>query len=97
MDYSKLPQPPVIRRQEYLNSSYRLHARTIFPTTPGEGHTPALQRSVAQGGGLTQINLSFGLREVGFQKKRSLRYFIALELLTGQKPVATLATRPNLL
>lgn len=94
---SIIPQPPIARRQEYRQSTHRLHCRTLFPHSPGECHTKARQRVAAQGGGLTHINLSFGFREVAFQKKRSLRYFLALELLTGQKAVATLAPRPNLL
>lgn len=37
------------------------------------------------------LNLSF--RDIDFQKKRSLPFFLAMELLSGQKCVATLSSR----
>jgi hypothetical protein len=37
--------------------------------------------------------LNFSLKEIGFNKKKALVFFLAVELLTNQKCVATLSSK----
>jgi ribosomal protein L5 len=37
--------------------------------------------------------LNFSLKEVGFNKKKALVFFLAIELLTNQKCIATLSSK----
>jgi hypothetical protein len=37
--------------------------------------------------------LNFSLKDVGFNKKKALLFFFAVELLTNQKCIATLSTK----
>lgn len=46
-----------------------------------------------QKGKIASINLSFNFRHVGFSKKKALPFFLAIELMTGQKSVASLSSR----
>jgi hypothetical protein len=39
------------------------------------------------------VVLNFSLKEVGFNKKKALIFFLAIELLTNQKCVATLSSK----
>jgi hypothetical protein len=52
-----------------------------------------LQPSAALVGHPSKAVLSFGLRGVDFNKKKALPFFLAIELLAGQKCVATVSSR----
>lgn len=77
-----------LAREAEEKRSRRLQRRTTLPRSVGEvqhhGVTP------------TRVTLSFGLRAIGFSKKASLPFFLALELRTGQKAIATLARKQRL-
>lgn len=70
------------RRKEHLQRTTPLHQRTRFPYA-----TPQRRPRLTEG------VLSFRFRSIAFQKKRSLPFFLALELLTHQKCIATLSSR----
>ena len=73
---------PLDRIFEHSRATLSLHQATLFPYT-----TPFSQSKAAS------ATLSFRFRSVLFDKKRSLPFFLALELLTGQKAIAVLAHR----
>jgi hypothetical protein len=76
---------PLNSISEHSRSALSLHQTTLFPYTNPQAKPKA-----------SSATLSFRFRSILFDKKRSLAFFLALELLTGQKPVAVLAHR-NLL
>ncbi len=76
---------PLNRVSEHSRVSLSLHQTTLFPYTTPQARPTA-----------SSATLSFRFRSILFDKKRSLPFFLALELLTGQKPIAILAHR-NLL
>jgi hypothetical protein len=79
---SKVQNPPLIRVKENFENTTSLHQVTKFPYT-------GPQRKAHFNG----ATLSFRFRSINFDKKRALPFFLALELLTQQKAVATLARR----
>lgn len=74
--------PPLVRAKENLNYNTALHQITKFPYT-----VPQRKPQI------TSATLSFRFRSIAFDKKRALPFFLALELLTQQKSIATLARR----
>ena len=67
---------------EHKKYNLSLHQRTIFPfvNSRTRGH-------------LSHVVLSFRFRTIQFNKKRSLAFFMARELLTNRKCVASLSGR----
>lgn len=59
-----------------------LHQRTVFPLNNTHNR-----------GGLSHVVLSFRFRSIEFSKKRALPFFLAVELLTHRKCVASLSRR----
>lgn len=70
---------PVSDNKKYAQT---LHARTSFPRV-----------NCATSGDLSQVVLSFRFRSIEFSKKRALPFFLAIELLTHRKCVASLSSR----
>lgn len=68
--------------QEHSRYNLSLYQTTIFPYE----HTHRLSS-------VTKAVLSFRFRPIEFSKKRSLLFFLALELLTSQKAIASLSSR----
>ena len=68
----------------FENNKYNqsLHQRTIFPY---------INRSNQMK--LSNLILSFRFRSIEFNKKRALPFFLAIELLTNRKCVASLSNR----
>jgi hypothetical protein len=66
------------------NSKYNeeLHYMSAFPIM-----------NKYQKGKIASINLSFNFRHVSFSKKKALPFFLAIELMTNQKSVASLSSR----
>lgn len=52
-----------------------------------------LHQNTHQFSSMLRIVVSFRFRSIEFNKKRSLLFFLSLELLTGRKPVASLSSR----
>lgn len=67
---------------EHSRYNLSLYQTTIFPYE----HTHRLSS-------VTKAVLSFRFRPIEFSKKRSLLFFLALELLTSQKAIASLSSR----
>ena len=67
---------------EYKKYSESLHQRTVFP-----------YMNKHMFGGLSQVSLSFRFRSIEFSKKRALPFFLAIELLTHRKGIASLSKR----
>ena len=76
--YSSLICP----RAENKKYNQTLHQRIIFPTLNPKNN-----------GSLNCLVLSFRFRSIAFNKKRALPFFLAIELLTQQKCVASLSSR----
>jgi ribosomal protein L5 len=79
---SVLPVVALAPRKESQQTSTALQQVTLFP------YASAFQRPQ-----IVAATLTFRLQSVGFRKSQALPFFLALELLTGQKPIATLAKR----
>ena len=73
---------PLVSVSEHLSSTAPLHQTTLFP------YANSFRRP-----SLAKATVAFSFRSVDFQKKRALPFFIAIELLTQQKCVASLARR----
>ena len=71
---------------EDLNYNQKLYAITLFPYST-ELSLGCFQRLV----------LNFSFREINFNKKQALPFFLALELLTKQKCIVTLSSKNILL
>lgn len=67
---------------DYKKYSQTLHQRTVF-------HYTAFQSR----GSVSAVVLSFRFRTIEFSKKRALPFFLAIELLTHRKCVASLSGR----
>lgn len=74
--------PPLLRLSENEKHNSSLHQITKFPYANS-------QRKAT----IKVATLSFRFRSIAFDKKRALPFFLAVELLTQQKAVATLARR----
>jgi len=70
---------PVTEHKKY---NQRLHQLTIFPKS-----------NILTFSEMTNIVISFRFRSISFSKKRSLAFFLAIELLTHRKCVASLSSR----
>ena len=70
------------RFKEYYTYSQAAQLVTIFP-----------YMNVMNKGRIASAILNFSFRDVGFSKKRVLPFFLAVELLTNQKCVATLSPK----
>lgn len=73
----KLPLIPVYEHDKY---NHTLHKRTLFPI-----------RNTSRQSALSRVVVSFRFRSIEFSKKRALPFFIARELLTNRKCVASLS------
>ncbi len=67
---------------EHKKYNQNLHQRTIFPYV-----------NTHRSGSLSRIILSFRFRSIEFSKKRALPFFLARELLTHRKCIASLSQR----
>ena len=67
---------------EHKKYNQTLHQLTLFPKV--NVHTFPI---------MSNIVVSFRFRPIGFSKKRSLAFFLAIELLTHRKCVASLSSR----
>lgn len=70
------------RFKEEQKYNQQLHALTIFPYNNIHGQ-----------GDFYKTVLNFSLKEVDFNKKKALPFFLAMELITNQKCVATLSSK----
>jgi len=70
------------RFKEYYIYSQALQLVTIFPYI-----------NIMNKGNFYSAILNFSFKDINFSKKRVLPFFLALELLTNQKCVATLSTK----
>jgi hypothetical protein len=79
---SKLRQKTLLRHPFFENKQYNesLRQLTLFPYINRE-----------KCGSISRVTLFFRFRSIEFNKKRSLPFFIARELLTSFKPVASLS------
>jgi ribosomal protein L5 len=72
----------IIRFKEYIKYSQRINMITMLLP----GNTNLLSK-------MYKIILNFSLKGVGFNKKKALSFFLAIEYLTNQKCIATLSTK----
>jgi len=72
----------LLRFKENRDYTQPLHSATIFP-----------YENIHTFGALNKIILNLSLKEVDFNKKKALPFFLAMELLTNQKCVATLSSK----
>lgn len=72
----------LFRNVEHQNYNTKLHSITKFPL-----------KNIYQQPKLYKIILNFSFRPIDFNKKRALPFFLAMELLTNQKCVATLSKK----
>ena len=70
---------PIAENKKYNQT---LHQTTIFPTV-----------NIKNNGSMNCLVLSFRFRSISFNKKRALPFFLAIELLTQRKCVASLSSR----
>jgi len=85
MQYSKISTQdlynlsPITEHKKYNQT---LHQVTFFPKVNVHTFTE-----------MASIVVSFRFRSIGFSKNRSLAFFLAIELLTHRKCVASLSSR----
>lgn len=72
----------LLRFKENNRYTQNLHGVTIFPYT-----------NLHENATFTKIIINFSLKGVEFNKKKALPFFLAVELLTNQKCVATLSSK----
>jgi ribosomal protein L5 len=70
------------RQIENYNYNTKLHGITKFPL-----------KNIYQQPQLYKLILNFSFKPIDFNKKRALPFFLAMELLTNQKCVATLSKK----
>ena len=81
--------PCLGRLAEHLRVNTSVHHATLFPLS-----SPHRVSALTNGGSpIRSATLSFRFGSVNYAKGRVLPFFIALELLTGQKGIATLSRR----
>ena len=73
---------PLFIFSEHKQYNQILHQRTIFPYI-----------NIQNVGKLERMITYFSFRSIQFNKKRALPFFLAIELLTNQKSVASLSNR----
>ena len=69
------------RHLEYKNYNENLQSLSIFP-----------QINTKTAPKIFKIILNFSFRDINFNKKKVLPFFFSLELLSNQKPLATVAS-----
>lgn len=74
--------PSIDRFAEETFFNQNLHAISLFPYT-----------NLHARGNIKRLVLNFSFREIDFSKKKALPFFLAMELLTKQKCIATLSSR----
>jgi len=74
--------PMLDRFGEDTKYNQALYAVTLFP-----------YNTYLSKGRLYRTVLNFSFRDIHFNKKQALPFFLAMELLTGQKCVATLSSK----
>lgn len=74
--------PTLLRFKEKAIYDQQLHAITIFPYS-----------NINITSKFFKLILNFSLKDVTFNKKKALPFFLAMELLTNQKCVATLSSK----
>ena len=74
--------PSLDRFAEETFFNQNLHAISLFPYT-----------NLHVRGKIKRLVLNFSFREIDFSKKKALPFFLAMELLTQQKCIATLSSR----
>lgn len=74
--------PLLNRFAEDVKYNQTLYATSIFPYT-----------TTLSFGAFNRVVLNFSFRNINFNKKQALPFFLALELLTKQKCVATLSSK----
>ncbi len=79
---TKLNKFSLVRFKEHSFYNQSLHAVTLFPYV-----------NIMQQGKLNNVTLNLSFKEIDFDKKKVLPFFLALELMTGQKCVATLSSK----
>ena len=67
---------------EHSNYNEKLHHINIFPIA-----------NKYKRGSISSVILSFNFRSVSFNKKKALPFFLAIELISNQKSVASLSSR----
>jgi ribosomal protein L5 len=80
--HTSLTQLYISRAREQKNNVTPLHQVTLFPYA-NTHRRPSLEKATR----------SFRFRSIEFAKKRSLPFFLAVELLTQQKGIASLSQR----
>jgi hypothetical protein len=82
--YEKKKQktPFFLRFKENKKYNEHLNAITLFP-----------YNNIYQQGTFYRTILNFSFKDLDFNKKRVLPFFLAMELLTNQKCVATLSSK----
>ena len=74
--------PPLDRVAEDNFFNQNLHAISLFPYI-----------NVQSCAKISRLVLNFSFRDIDFSKKKALPFFLAMELLTKQKCIATLSSR----
>lgn len=74
--------PTLLRFQEDYIYNQQLQALTIFPYNNNNNK-----------GKIKKTILNFSFKNIGFNKKKALAFFLAIELLTNQKCIATLSSK----
>ncbi len=72
----------ILRFKENKWYNQNLHAVTLFPYT-----------NINKKGDFYKMILNFTFKDVEFNKKKVLPFFLAVELLTNQKCIATLSSK----
>ena len=73
---------PIDRLAEEDFFNQNLHAISLFPYI-----------NVQSRAKISRLVLNFSFRDIDFSKKKALPFFLAMELLTKQKCIATLSSR----
>lgn len=74
--------PTLLRLKEDHFYNQKLQAISIFPYHNVHSH-----------GAITKLILNFSFKEIDFNKKKALAFFLAMELLANQKCIATLSSK----
>lgn len=74
--------PALIRFKEDFTYNQQLLGLTVFP-----------YNNIYNQGKISKIILNFSFKDIDFNKKKALAFFLAMELLTNQKCIATLSSK----
>ncbi len=75
-------QVNLLRFKEHKSYNQKLHAITLFPYS-----------NIHKEGKFYKLILNFTFKDLEFNKKKVLPFFLAIELLTNQKCIATLSSK----